>query len=53
MDNDPGYLDVIDAHWHPTRISVPVILSALTVEIGQLPSGMDVQLGLYGVVVST
>lgn len=46
VDNDPGYLDVIDAHWHPTRISVPVILSALTVEIGQLPSGMDVQLGL-------
>lgn len=46
VDNDPGYLDVIDAHWYPTRISVPVILSALTVEIGQLPSGIDVQLGL-------
>lgn len=48
VDNEPGYLDVINAHWHPTRISVPVNLSALTVEIGQLPSGMDVPVMVVG-----
>lgn len=42
VDNYPDYLEVIDAHWHPTRMSVPVNLTALTVAFGQLPSGMDV-----------
>lgn len=47
-DNDPGHLEVIDAHWHPTRMSVPVNLSALTVAIEQLPSGMDVPVRVVG-----
>lgn len=48
VDNDPDYLEVIDAHWHPTRMSVPVNLSALTMEIGQLPSRMDVPVKVVG-----
>lgn len=48
VDSDPGYLEVIDAHWHQTRMSVPVNLSALTVAIGQLPSVMDVQVRVVG-----
>lgn len=48
VDNDPDYLEVIDAHWNPTRMSVPVNLSALTVAIGQLPSGMDVPVRVVG-----
>lgn len=48
VDNDPEYLEVIDAHWHPTRMSVPVNLSALTVAIRQLPFRMDVPVRVVG-----
>lgn len=48
VDNDPDYLEVIDADWHLTRMSVPVNLSTLTVAIRQLPSGMDVLVRVVG-----
>lgn len=48
MDNDPGYFEDINAYLHPTQMSVPVNLSALTLAIGQLPSGMDVPVRVVG-----
>lgn len=48
VDNDLEFLEVIDVNWHPTRMSVPVNLSALTVAIRQLPSGKDVPVRVVG-----
>lgn len=48
VDNDPGYLEVIDAYWHPTRMSRPVDLTALTAAIWQLPSEIEVPVQVVG-----
>lgn len=41
-------LEVIDAHWHPTRMSVRLDLASLTTEIGRLPGSKECPVSVVG-----
>nr|XP_022338929.1 uncharacterized protein LOC111134310 [Crassostrea virginica] len=41
-------LEVIDAHWHPTRMSVRLDLASLTTEIGRLPGSEECPVSVVG-----
>ena len=41
-------LEVINAHWHPTRMSVRLNLASLTTEIGRLPGSEECPVSVVG-----